>query len=354
MRKPIYIKSRKSWFLRVDNGNGGLKQIKLGKTKKEAYDKWRRLTASGSDDEGSITALRVVLLHLEHLNNRVELGRMDAKSVASKISRIGHFCRWLAEHHPAITAHALKPHIVTTWLDSRDRWGATTRHDAVADLKQAFKWGVSEGHTERNPIAGMKEERGPGREFVIDRELHRKLFEETGSSKYNGRAVRSFRVVLTALWLSGCRPSEIRRVRVEDFDGKHWTIKKHKTRKKTKKPRKVFLCPCLQTLSKIAAAGRESGPLFQPRKGERWNYEDTRKRFDRLRKRTKTDAKCVMYSYRHSWITRAMLAGLDVATVASLAGTSIRMIDQHYGHLSQHESHLEAAAVRVAKKSAGG
>jgi len=159
------------------------------------------------------------------------------------------------------------------------------------------------------------------------------------------------RPVLIALWLTGCRPSEIKRVTVEDFDGKRWTIKKHKTRRKKKAPRVVYLSPCAVTLSRILAGDRTSGPLFQPGEGRRWKYSEMRQRFHRLREREKIDKRCVLYSLRHTWITNALLRGLDVATVAALAGTSIKMISDHYGHLSQHENHLEAAVNRVAGAS---
>ncbi len=39
------------------------------------------------------------------------------------------------------------------------------------------------------------------------------------------------------------------------------------------------------------------------------------------------------YTFRHSVITDLVHQGLDLLSVAQLAGTSVRMIEQHYGHL---------------------
>lgn len=39
------------------------------------------------------------------------------------------------------------------------------------------------------------------------------------------------------------------------------------------------------------------------------------------------------YTFRHSIITDLVHQGLDLLSVAQLAGTSVRMIEQHYGHL---------------------
>ena len=39
------------------------------------------------------------------------------------------------------------------------------------------------------------------------------------------------------------------------------------------------------------------------------------------------------YTLRHSTITDLVSGGLDLLTVAQISGTSVRMIEKHYGHL---------------------
>jgi integrase len=41
----------------------------------------------------------------------------------------------------------------------------------------------------------------------------------------------------------------------------------------------------------------------------------------------------VAYSYRHTFATRWLLAGGSVKILADLLGTSLKMIERHYGHL---------------------
>jgi len=41
------------------------------------------------------------------------------------------------------------------------------------------------------------------------------------------------------------------------------------------------------------------------------------------------------YTMRHSVITDLVVGGLDLLTVAQLSGTSVAMIERHYGHLQQ-------------------
>ena len=52
------------------------------------------------------------------------------------------------------------------------------------------------------------------------------------------------------------------------------------------------------------------------------------------------------YTLRHSAITDLVTGGLDLLTVAQLAGTSVAMIERHYGHL--RGDHAAQALERLA------
>jgi hypothetical protein len=41
-----------------------------------------------------------------------------------------------------------------------------------------------------------------------------------------------------------------------------------------------------------------------------------------------------LYSYRHTYITKALLSGVTPATICAQCGTSLEMLDKHYGHLT--------------------
>ncbi len=53
------------------------------------------------------------------------------------------------------------------------------------------------------------------------------------------------------------------------------------------------------------------------------------------------------YSIRHSVITDLIHGGLDAMTVAQLSGTSILMIERHYGHLTQEHSRQALAKLTL-------
>ena len=41
---------------------------------------------------------------------------------------------------------------------------------------------------------------------------------------------------------------------------------------------------------------------------------------------------------RHSAITTMVLGGVDIFTVAKISGTSVQMIQKHYGHLQREHA----------------
>jgi integrase len=68
-------------------------------------------------------------------------------------------------------------------------------------------------------------------------------------------------------------------------------------------------------------------------------------RFRKVRELAKVRKRITIYDFRHLWISEALMAGVDVFTVAEMAGTSVKMIEQTYGHL--RGSHLEDAQRRL-------
>ncbi len=59
----------------------------------------------------------------------------------------------------------------------------------------------------------------------------------------------------------------------------------------------------------------------------------------------------VVYTLRHSAITELCLAGMDLMTLAKIAGTSVGMIEKHYGHLRSAEASavLQGITIQAAR-----
>jgi site-specific recombinase XerD len=53
------------------------------------------------------------------------------------------------------------------------------------------------------------------------------------------------------------------------------------------------------------------------------------------------------YTLRHSTITDLVQGGLDLLTIAQVSGTSVAMIEKHYGHLQRKRAAEALAALAL-------
>lgn len=113
------------------------------------------------------------------------------------------------------------------------------------------------------------------------------------------------------------------------------------------------------TLNKVAfeilqrnCEGKDlSQRVFVNSDGKPWTVRGTAKRFERIKevaakmKLGKVRDEISIYHFRHLWISEALMAKNDVATVARMAGTSIAMIERVYDHF--RNDHLQEAQHRL-------
>lgn len=344
--RPFYWKARKGWYLKTRGPDGKRKNVRLADTKQRAFDIWKA-SLRQSDANAGIGSQLVIDLFAQFTESiiakagRGEVTRQRAERVRDFVVD---FSTTISE---SLTIADLKPGHVYEWLERRsDKWNQTSRHDAAAAVKQATRWLVHMDKITRDPIAGVSVRRGQSRKFIVDEATWLRLWNGWSQVK---RSTHAFRAYMLGLKLSGCRPSELIEMRIEfiEADGT-WTLRDHKTASKTGRVRKVYPSPCLATLVRMLANGRTSGHVWRRADGQPWTYAIVRRSFHRLRERAGVSEDFVPYSFRHTWITDALVAGVEVATVAEMAGTSIQMINKHYGHLASHRNFMIEAARQVA------
>lgn len=139
----------------------------------------------------------------------------------------------------------------------------------------------------------------------------------------------AFRNLVRAGLLTGARYGELARFRVRDFDQATGTldVNKGKTDWRT-----VFLSDEAVRLFAELARNRDPGSLLLPRaEGGIWGKNHQQKPMERLVAATKSDPETVFYSLRHTHISLALLAGVNIQVLAENCGTSVRMIELHYG-----------------------
>jgi site-specific recombinase XerD len=164
-------------------------------------------------------------------------------------------------------------------------------------------------------------------------------------------ATGAVRDLIEAVLVTGARPGELASALRGEFDSRTRTLKlTGKTGTRT-----VTLSPAALTLfERVGKSKLPGAPLLARDDGKAW----TRAEWTEL-VRAAADAATIerapedkaklppgvcLYTLRHSFISQALSDGLTTLDVARFTGTSLAMIDRHYGHLVQ-----SASAERLAK-----
>ena len=89
-----------------------------------------------------------------------------------------------------------------------------------------------------------------------------------------------------------------------------------------------------------------ASPMFCRADGRAWNKDAWKHPIKRAVGEAKLPGGVAAYTLRHSVVTDLIRQGLPALTVAQLSGTSIAMIERHYGHLVRQDA--EQALARLA------
>ena len=81
-----------------------------------------------------------------------------------------------------------------------------------------------------------------------------------------------------------------------------------------------------------------SAPLFRQQTQAAWHKDAWKDRIKLAASQAGLPKETVTYTLRHSTITDLVHQGVDLLTVAQISGTSVKMIEKHYGHLRNEVS----------------
>src|SRR5262249_37300592 len=149
---------------------------------------------------------------------------------------------------------------------------------------------------------------------------------------------------------------ELARCRVGDvnFRVRQVVLGKHKRSRTQRTPttRNITLgADATAIFQKLCQGKKPEDHVFVNSDGRPYHRNTLYERFNRV-KEVAAEQKlgdvreCItIYSFRDLWISEAMMAGNDVATVARMAGTSVAMIERVYGHF--RAQHLHDAQAKV-------
>lgn len=199
---------------------------------------------------------------------------------------------------------------------------AVARRKVSPDL--AFEWNAVK------PLKDASQRRG----LYLERTQRRALLEA---------AEGPVRDVIECVALTGCRPGDPSLCLRSDYDGRTASVR---FRSKDH-DRKIPLSPAATALFDRLAKGKlPKAHLFTQDGKKVWTPSDWSELVRDAAARAGLPAGVTLYTLRHCWITDAIVGGMDLLTVAKLAGTSLAMIEKHYGHLVQGAARDKLAQVQ--------
>lgn len=338
------------WYAKVDG-----QKVRLAEADATAAEAARALRAAlAARDRGQPAASaarpvgELVARFLDHCESAVALEQMGPRNLRNHRQRLEVFKVVFLDHD----AESLRPHEIEKWLATRKEWGPSWRNGIIASIKACFNWSRRQGLIEGSPLVELRKPGLRRREAVISAEHAHAAIAAAPSDE--------FRLFLRVLHSTGCRPSEAREFEAAHLDLKTSAIRfPGKTTRKTGRLRVVRVPDDLMGELRALAQDRPTGPLLRNRQGLPWSETAIEQQFARLRQKLESSKPPVPVgrtltagAFRHRFATDALLAGVPIATVAELLGhTSTAMVERHYGHLFDHDSHLTAALRRVRRQA---
>ena len=230
----------------------------------------------------------------------------------------------------------IAPARVREWFDEYSRTAPTNANRALKLLRQIMNFAIARGYVDANPTRGIRRNRRRPLTRFLSREeiarLHRAL---DGQTREGDRRQAD---IVRLLLLTGCRKSEIVRLRWSEVRGDTLVLAESKTG-----PRKVPLN--VQARSILERQPREGSAFVFPSP-----LDPSRPRSRELslwpRVRREAGIEDVrLHDLRHTHASHAVMNGVPVPVVSQLLGHSDTRMTLRYAHLGDRE--IERAAERV-------
>lgn len=326
--KPFFRKQTKSWYVSIDG-----KFHPLGKNEKEAFEQYyvlmsdRQPTGDTTPDTKVRDLLKMFLAWCKGHRDAVthDWYKMHLSSFEDHIS-------------PKLTLRHIKAFHVTKWLDDEyAEAGDTYKNGAVRAVMRAFNWAAKQGHILANPVKGVERPAAESRVAYLSAEQWNKF---VGKIEEND----PFHDFVVFLRETGCRPQEARHIEARHFD-RHNQLTEFpiKESKGKKEPRVIPLNDRAMGIITRLAMKYPEGKLFRNKRGNPWKAFAITNRFTKLRK--KLGFKTLFaYAIRHTFITDALIRGVDAVTLACIVGhKDATMILKVYQHVKLNTGHVRAA-----------
>lgn len=298
---------------------------------KEEAQRWFKLRESGVSDD-VVSVADACRQYVE--DRRREKGEATAHDAEMR------FRRTIYEH--TIGARALAklrtPHLKAWRHDLALSPASSNRNLAV--LKAALNLAVRnrqiprELEQEWRDVSPLKVT-GKRRTLYLDIKQRRALLAScSGAVRY----------LVEGAALTGARPGELTGALRSQLDARTGSMTfVGKTGSRT-----VPLSPAaLAFFKRLAQSKLPAARLFVRDDGKPWAHSDWDELVRAAAAGAGLPAGTCLYTLRHSFITTAIVEGMSTLDVARLVGTSVAMIEQHYGHLVHSAARERLAKVKI-------
>ena len=209
---------------------------------------------------------------------------------------------------------------------TKPRAKSTVNRD-MAPLRAALRQVLTPGapNTEAAWQEALKPHKGADkkRALYLDRQERKRLLDAL---------TQEATPFVRGLCLLPLRPGALAGLRVKDFDKRTRSLTIGED--KNGEPRQITVPQAIAAF--LTAQAKDKLPsawLFQRANGAPWDRNSWKRPINAAAEDAGLPMATSAYTLRHSIITDLIRAKLPALTVAQLAGTSIEMIEKHYGHL---------------------
>lgn len=148
------------------------------------------------------------------------------------------------------------------------------------------------------------------------------------------------------LCLLPLRPGALAALRAGDFDSRRNELSVDHD--KAGEGRRILVEGDTDAMLRKQVKGKlPAAPLFAQADGRPWNKDGWKGPIKAGVIAAKLPLEATAYTLRHSTITDLVQDGLDLLTVAQISGTSVAMIERHYGHLQRKRAAAALAGLAL-------
>ncbi len=227
---------------------------------------------------------------------------------------------------------------VEAWFAAYSQASPGGANKVLGTMRRIMKFAVASGHISSDPTRGLKQNKRPSLTRFLSRPEIARFYDTLDRMVAKRPSYRPQADMIRLLLLTGCRRSEIVRLRWCEVHGARLKLSDSKTG-----PREVWLSTTAQELVER-----------QPRVGSAWVFPSPRDpakpHRDHIglwyRARKEAGIEDVrLHDLRHTFASHAVMSGVPLPIVAKLLGHSHYSMTLRYAHV--HDRNVEAAAERT-------